>query len=87
MTSFIRPRLNCRVSSQIRYLATPSTSTPKPKPSFSETLVSGPSLDDFISGEPIEHVVLGNTKGYVQVFLFICEYTYAFSTDLGCQAF
>ncbi|KAJ8596998.1 Lipoyl synthase [Rhizopogon salebrosus TDB-379] len=58
-----RPRLSCRVSSQIRHLATPSTSTVKPKSSFSETIVSGPSLDDFISGEPIEHVVLGNTKG------------------------
>ncbi|OJA10803.1 hypothetical protein AZE42_00291 [Rhizopogon vesiculosus] len=67
INSFFRPRLSCRVSSQIRHLATPSTSTPNPNPnpksSFSETLVSGPSLDDFISGEPIEHVVLGNTKG------------------------
>lgn len=63
LNSFFRPRSSCRLSSQVRHLATPSASTPKPKSNFRETLVSGPSLDDFISGEPIEHVVLGNTKG------------------------
>ncbi|KAG1826073.1 mitochondrial Lipoyl synthase [Suillus subaureus] len=63
INSLLRPRSNCRLSSQVRHLATPSASTPKSKSSFRETLVSGPSLDDFISGEPIEHVVLGNTKG------------------------
>ncbi|KAG1885774.1 mitochondrial Lipoyl synthase [Suillus subluteus] len=63
INSLLRPRSSCRLSSQVRHLATPSASTPKSKSSFRETLVSGPSLDDFISGEPIEHVVLGNTTG------------------------
>ncbi|KAG2121052.1 uncharacterized protein F5147DRAFT_16178 [Suillus discolor] len=63
INSLFRPRSSCRLSYRVRHLATPSASTPNLKSSFRETLVSGPSLDDFISGEPIEHVVLGNTKG------------------------
>ncbi|KAG1783820.1 hypothetical protein EV702DRAFT_1017862 [Suillus placidus] len=63
INSLLRPSSSCRLSYQVRHLATPSASTPNLKSSFRETLVSGPSLDDFISGEPIEHVVLGNTKG------------------------
>ncbi|KAG1716540.1 hypothetical protein ID866_592 [Astraeus odoratus] len=48
-----------------RYLATPSDSKSKglTKSSFNEVLANGPSLDDFISAEPIEKVVLGNMKG------------------------
>ncbi|KAG1889630.1 uncharacterized protein F5891DRAFT_1073401 [Suillus fuscotomentosus] len=63
INSLFRPRSSCRLSYRVRHLAIPSASTPNLKSSFRETLVSGPSLDDFISGEPIEHVVLGNTKG------------------------
>nr|GAT58978.1 fatty acid synthase [Mycena chlorophos] len=48
-------------ASFIRSLA---TATP-PKSTFKDTLASGPSLDDFISGDvqPQERVVLGNTRG------------------------
>ncbi|KAG1801489.1 uncharacterized protein HD556DRAFT_1498095 [Suillus plorans] len=63
INSLFRPRSSCRLSYRVRHLAIPSASTPNLKSSFRETLVSGPSLDDFISGEPMEHVVLGNTKG------------------------
>jgi lipoic acid synthetase len=55
------------VSSHIRSLATPATSgssAPK-KTAFKDTLEQGPSLDDFISGDIPERVVLGNTKAYV----------------------
>ncbi|KAL4243076.1 Lipoyl synthase, mitochondrial [Abortiporus biennis] len=45
-------------SAQSRTLATPSSS----KPSFSQTLEEGPSLDDFISGNIPDRVVLGNTS-------------------------
>ncbi|KAF9068106.1 hypothetical protein BDP27DRAFT_1327947 [Rhodocollybia butyracea] len=45
-----------------RFLATPSTPSTS-KPAFSETLNSGPSLDDFISGDAQNRVVLGNTRG------------------------
>lgn len=47
-----------------RSLATPSSS----KPSFSQTLDGGPSLDDFISGSTADRVVLGNTSQYVAYF-------------------
>lgn len=63
INSLFRPRSSGRLLYRVRHLAIPSASTPNLKSSFRETLVSGPSLDDFISGEPIEHVVLGNTKG------------------------
>ncbi|KAF4623094.1 hypothetical protein D9613_001912 [Agrocybe pediades] len=47
-----------------RSLATASSSTAPTTSKFSETLASGPTLDDFISsGEAPERVVLGNTKG------------------------
>ena len=45
---------------QLRCLA---TATPKPKSSLSRRLDNGPALDDFISGEPVQKVVLGNSKG------------------------
>lgn len=49
---------------RVRYLATPSSVTPpQAKSSFSHLLDDGPSLDDFVSGEPVQRVVLGNTKG------------------------
>lgn len=56
---FIR---HSRVSrTQVRCLATPSSVTPpKTKSSFSRQLDNGPSLDDFVSGEPVQKV---NTKG------------------------
>jgi len=51
---------------RIRSLATPaatsgSSSAPQ-KNTFKDTLEQGPSLDDFISGDIPERVVLGNTK-------------------------
>ncbi|KAF9240894.1 lipoic acid synthase [Melanogaster broomeanus] len=51
--------------SQVRCLATPSSSVPTPtaKASFSDVLADGPSLDDFISGEPVQRVQLGNKNG------------------------
>lgn len=56
------------VSRHIRSLATPAatsgSSAPK-KEAFQDTLEQGPSLDDFISGDIPERVVLGNTKTYV----------------------
>ncbi|KAI0732253.1 mitochondrial Lipoyl synthase [Fomitopsis betulina] len=42
---------------QVRTLATPSSS----KTNFSQTLATGPSLDEFIAGNLPERVVLGNT--------------------------
>jgi lipoic acid synthetase len=52
------------VSRHIRSLATPATSGPSAlkKAPFKETLEQGPSLDDFISGDTPERVVLGNTN-------------------------
>ncbi|KIK96365.1 hypothetical protein PAXRUDRAFT_826033 [Paxillus rubicundulus Ve08.2h10] len=48
-----------------RCLATPSSSAPtrNVQTSFSDDLVNGPSLDDFLSEAPVQRVVLGNTKG------------------------
>ncbi|KII93206.1 hypothetical protein PLICRDRAFT_151713 [Plicaturopsis crispa FD-325 SS-3] len=54
-TSGLRTALISR-SASVRCLATPSSS----KTDFSQTLASGPSLDDFISGETPERIVLGN---------------------------
>ena len=45
-------------AAHVRCLATPAKS-------FRETLDSGPSLDDFISGDTPDRVVLGNTSAYV----------------------
>ncbi|KAE9410974.1 mitochondrial Lipoyl synthase [Gymnopus androsaceus JB14] len=44
-----------------RFLAT--ASAPSSKATFSESLNSGPSLDDFIAGNAPERVVLGNPRG------------------------
>jgi len=52
-----------------RCLATTS-SPPIAKPKFRETLDHGPSLDDFLSGEPVERIVLGNTTGSAECFDF-----------------
>ncbi|KAI6005262.1 hypothetical protein F5J12DRAFT_835833 [Pisolithus orientalis] len=55
--------LRC-VRGHVRYLAMPSSmSTKNSKTNFSRVLADGPSLDDFISQDPVEKVVLGNTKG------------------------
>ncbi|KAH7883704.1 lipoic acid synthase [Phlebopus sp. FC_14] len=37
--------------------------TPKMNSTFSDALANGPSLDDFIAGEPVETVTLGNSSG------------------------
>ncbi|KAL0072092.1 hypothetical protein AAF712_001015 [Marasmius tenuissimus] len=56
-------RCTLRKSLGTRLFATASTST-TPKPAkFSNELANGPSLDDFISGEVPDRVVLGNTRG------------------------
>ena len=47
-----------------RCLATASTSTAPAKTKFSQSLDNGPSFEDFLSEEPAERIVLGNTKGY-----------------------
>jgi lipoic acid synthetase len=52
-----------RLSRHARFLATASGSVP-PKSEFSETLSSGPTLDDFIVGNVPDRVVLGSSKGY-----------------------
>lgn len=57
INALLRSGRLCHKPSNIRYLATPST-----KPDFSQTLEGGPSLDDFISGDVSEKIVLGNTK-------------------------
>ncbi|PPQ70968.1 hypothetical protein CVT26_014234 [Gymnopilus dilepis] len=46
-----------------RCLATASTSTAPAKTKFSQSLDNGPSFEDFLSEEPAERIVLGNTKG------------------------
>ncbi|KAH9019843.1 Lipoyl synthase [Lactarius pseudohatsudake] len=50
------------ISRHARALAIPATSeSPVPKKnSFTETLADGPSLDDFVSGDVPERIVLGN---------------------------
>ncbi|THU91738.1 Lipoyl synthase [Dendrothele bispora CBS 962.96] len=45
----------------VRSLATPSSSNSKT--TFTETLNAGPALDDFISGNAPDRVVLGNPRG------------------------
>ena len=46
-----------------RFLAT--TSGPvTPKSKFSETLSSGPTLDDFVTENVPDRVVLGSSRGY-----------------------
>jgi lipoic acid synthetase len=57
INTFRRSSRLCRSLSNIRCLATPSS-----KADFSQTLEGGPSLDDFISGDVSERIVLGNTK-------------------------
>ena len=57
------------VSRHIRSLATPAATSGSsaPKETFKDTLEQGPSLDDFISDDIPERVVLGNTKTYVKL--------------------
>jgi len=63
MASLLRtarvPKLSLHLHA--RCLATPS-GTSSAKPAFSQTLAEGPTLDEFISGEAVDRVVLGNTK-------------------------
>ncbi|KAJ7727850.1 mitochondrial Lipoyl synthase [Mycena maculata] len=52
-----------RVSPHTRFLATAAPST-GPKSNFRDTLATGPSLDDFISGDtPPDPIVLANPRG------------------------
>lgn len=59
------------VSRNARSLATPAASRPSTsnRSNFTETLTEGPSLDDFISGDVSERVVLGNTNTYEALFI------------------
>ncbi|PBL00990.1 Lipoyl synthase [Armillaria gallica] len=59
MYSLVRPA-RLRPIPQVRFLATPSSPA---KPNFREALAAGPSLDEFISGEAPERVMLGNARG------------------------
>ncbi|KAK7058853.1 hypothetical protein VNI00_001477 [Paramarasmius palmivorus] len=56
-------RLAFRKSLGARLFATPSTSSTSKGTGFTDTLASGPTLDDFISGQVPERVVLGNPRG------------------------
>jgi hypothetical protein len=58
------------ISRHARALATPATSgSPVAKKSpFTETLADGPSLDDFVSGNVPERIVLGNKNRYAETF-------------------
>ncbi|CAA7266559.1 unnamed protein product [Cyclocybe aegerita] len=65
MSQLLKPSRICTRFVHRRLLATAS-STPPPSSSsssqFGKSLDSGPSFQDFLSGEPIERVVLGNTR-------------------------
>jgi lipoic acid synthetase len=50
-----------RLPSLVRCLAT--ASGPTSRSTFSETLATGPSFGQFVSGKEKERVVLGNTNG------------------------
>ena len=56
---FLRSSRFYRVPSGVRCLATPASKT-----EFSQTLENGPSLDDFISADASDRIVLGNSKAY-----------------------
>ena len=59
--ALLRSMQVCRPLTHIRCLATPAAS--KGRPTFTETLSDGPSLEDFISSEETpERVILGNTN-------------------------
>ena len=73
MSSILRARRLPRIAAQIRCLATP-TGPSTSKGAFAQTLAAGPTLDEFISGEAVEtpdRIVLGNTRGCVQSYLFV----------------
>ncbi|KAH9486805.1 Lipoyl synthase, mitochondrial [Psilocybe cubensis] len=53
----------CPSFAQRRCLATASSFATPSGSKFKQTLDNGPSLDDFISGDVPERIVLGNTKG------------------------
>ncbi|KZS93469.1 Lipoyl synthase [Sistotremastrum niveocremeum HHB9708] len=50
-----------RLQPFVRYLATPSPAGPS-RQSFADTLEDGPTLDDFISGEAPDRILLGKAK-------------------------
>jgi len=60
MTSLLRTTRLYRAHVHFRSLATPSSSTTN---NFSQTLADGPSLDEFVSGEVPDRIVLGNIRG------------------------
>ena len=74
MQAFKRPHLRTALVNSLnlkRALATPSSAgpsssvspTPTPRSEFRQNLASGPSLDDFITDNVPDRIVLGNTKG------------------------
>ncbi|KAJ3987546.1 hypothetical protein F5890DRAFT_1628383 [Lentinula detonsa] len=62
MNSVSIARAGLRRAVGARFLATPSGPSTS-KATFADTLNAGPSLDDFISGDVPERVVLGNPRG------------------------
>ncbi|KAJ4486292.1 hypothetical protein J3R30DRAFT_1480537 [Lentinula aciculospora] len=62
MNPVFATRAGIRRVAGARFLATPSIPSTS-KATFSETLSAGPSLDDFISGDVSERVVLGKPRG------------------------
>jgi hypothetical protein len=64
MSLLARTRSLSQFSSRLRQFATAAGSSSS-NSKFSQTLADGPSLDDFITGDSAEHVVLGNTKACV----------------------
>ncbi|KAJ3510543.1 hypothetical protein NLJ89_g4618 [Agrocybe chaxingu] len=65
MSRLLKPSRICARFVHKRLLATAS-SIPPPSlssPEFGKSLDNGPSFQDFLSGEPIERVILGNTRG------------------------
>jgi len=57
INNFLRSSRLCRIPSNIRFLATLSS-----RNGFSQKLEEGPSLDDFISRDVSERIILGNIK-------------------------
>ena len=77
------------ISRHARALAMPAASgSPAPKKSsFTETLADGPSLDDFVSDNVPERIVLGNKNTYVVIFFTLTEHRLTARTRLIQSSF
>src|SRR6266702_929742 len=79
------------ISRHARALAIPAASgSPAPKKSsFTETLADGPSLDDFVSENVPERIVLGNKNTHAETFFLTghsltVRTTYTLDPVLAC---